>query len=122
MTAWPERGEGRFQIAFCDAGIGFLASLTRNAEFASGVADDGDAIQLAVEKGLSGAEGRANMGMGLGLLLDLSDRLAADLRNVSGTALWHRRTAARDHRICTLRAMPRFLGAWICLDAPAFPS
>jgi hypothetical protein len=108
-------------MAFCDAGIGFLASLTRHEEFAGRIEGDADAVQLAVEKGLSSVGGRSNMGMGLGLLMDLSDRLGADLWIVSGTAMWQRRSAAREHRVSIVRAVPCYRGAWICFDAPPFP-
>lgn len=121
VAASPERDEGRFQLAFCDAGIGFLASLARHGEFATRIEGDADAIQLAAEKGLSSVGGRSNMGMGLGVLADLSDRLGADLWIVSGVAVWHRRSAARGLRVATVREVPRYDGAWICLDAPAFP-
>ena len=120
-AAAPERDDGRFQLAYCDAGIGFLASLTRHGEFATRIEGDADAIQLAAEKGLSSVGGRSNMGMGLGILTDLSDRLGADLWIVSGTAVWHRRSAAKELRVATVREVPRYDGAWICLDAPAFP-
>ncbi len=88
---------------------------------ATRVQDDAEAIQLAVEKGLSSVGGRTNMGLGLGVLCDLSDRLGAELWIASGTALWHRRTAPHGLRVATTRKVPALAGAWVCLDAPAMP-
>lgn len=122
LHASPGENGGRFQMAFCDAGVGFLASLTRHDEFAGRVADDADALQLAVEKGLSSVGGRTNMGMGLGLMLDLSDRLGADLWIVSGSAMWQRKSAARGHRVSSVRTVPAYQGAWICFDGPGYPA
>jgi anti-sigma regulatory factor (Ser/Thr protein kinase) len=119
VRAWPEKA--RLQVAFADAGMGFLASLQRHPELASRVQDDAEAIQLAVQKGLSSVGGRTNMGLGLGVLCDLSDRLDAELWIASGTALWHRRTAPHGLRVATTRAVPILVGTWICLDAPATP-
>lgn len=110
----------RIQISFADAGIGFLASLKRNPELEGRIDDDATAIQLAVEKGLSSIGGKSNMGIGLPVLRDLSDRLSADLWIASGDALWHRTTVA-GHRVSIVSAISRWQGSWVCLDSPVSP-
>jgi hypothetical protein len=113
---------GRLQLAAADAGAGFLASLQRYPELAGRVADDGEALQLDVEKGLSGVGGRTNMGMGRGVRCDLSDRLDAALWIASGQALWHRRTVASGARVATVRPLAVPLrGSWVCFDGPNRP-
>lgn len=118
--AYPEAD--RFELAFCDCGIGFLKSLQKNPEFSGRVANDAEAIQLAAEKGLSGVGGRTNMGMGLPLLRDLSDRLGANLWILSGSALWSRYSAVGSRRVTVVQAVSNFPGSWICLEGPIFPN
>lgn len=106
------------EIAFADAGVGFLSSLQRNPEFAGRVADEAEALQLALSRGLtSRAEGRSNMGMGLDLLVTFADLLDGDLRAASGDALLHRRTVAGRERVNTVRRTAGWKGSWICLEA-----
>lgn len=118
--AFPTRDRGRFQLAFADAGVGFLRSLLRNPEFQGRVTEESDAVQLAVERGLSGVVGRSNMGIGLSWLRDLSDRLGGELWVLSGASLWHRRTVAGS-RASTVAPIARWEGSMVCLDAPVFP-
>lgn len=114
-------GDG-LEIAFADAGIGFLASLQRNPELEGRVESEAEALQLAVGKGLSGtAAPRTNMGLGLGLLQDFSDRLGGELWIASGDALLHRRTTAAV-RTSTVRPVASWRGSWICLQVPLRPS
>jgi anti-sigma regulatory factor (Ser/Thr protein kinase) len=109
--------ERRFQIAFADAGQGFLSTVQRNPEFAGRVQDEGEALQLALNEGLTFSTSAANMSVGLGALRAFSDELHADLCIASGEALLHRRTLA-DRRVSTIRTTHGWPGAWICLDAP----
>lgn len=106
------------EIAFADRGVGFLSSLQKNPEFAGRVEDDAEALQLAVGKGVTGTSApRHNMGMGLGLLQDFSDRLGGDLWIASGAANLRRRTVA-GARTTTIHATESWRGSWICLEAP----
>lgn len=121
----PETGFGVLQsfssgleIAFADRGIGFLASLQKNPELEGRIADEGEALQLALGKGLTGtAAPRRNMGMGLGLLQDFADRLGGDLWIASGAFLLRRRSVA-GLRTTTVNACAPWRGSWICLEAP----
>lgn len=110
----------RIQFAFADAGIGFKASLQRNPELRGRVEDDGVALQLAFEQGLSGIGGRTNMGFGLHMLGKIADSLGADLWLLSGTACLHRSSIA-GRRVAAIRAVPEWQGAWICLDTGLIP-
>ena len=107
----------RIQIAFADAGIGFLASLTSNPEFAGRVADDAEAIRLALDKRV-GRGGTGNIGMGLFLLSTFADRLQGDLWIATGDALLVRRAGEGDRRIETFEKTAGWRGAFLCLDAP----
>ncbi len=122
--AYPNRRPPRYQFAFADRGVGFLSSLQRNPELAGSISDDAEALQLAVEEGMSGAalDARKNMGIGLGQLRALSDRTNANVWILSGSALWHRRTLPNGSRVATTRAVTSFQGAWICFDGPADPA
>ena len=105
------------EIAFADRGIGFLASLQKNPELAGRVEEEGEALQLALGKGLTGTSApRRNMGMGLGLLQDFSDRLGGELWIASGSATLRRRTLA-GVRTTTVHSNSPWRGSWICLDA-----
>lgn len=108
----------RIEIAFADAGVGFLASLQRNPEFAGRIEDEAEALQLALSRGLtSGADGRGNMGMGLDLLVKFADLLGGDLRAASGDALLYRRTVAGRERVNSIHRSAGWKGSWICLEA-----
>ena len=108
----------RLELAFADCGVGFRESLQRNLELRGRVADDAEALQLALSPRISGTgPGRTNMGWGLKQLIDFSDLLGGDLWIATGEALFHRKTAA-GQRVNTIRAMPPWRGTWICLDAP----
>jgi hypothetical protein len=123
----PETGYGyakvdparrRLELAFADAGIGFLASLQRNPELEGRVADDAEALQLALTPRISGtASPRMNMGIGLKMLTEFSDMLGGELWIASGSAMLHRRTAG-GQRIHSIRAISPWRGSWICLEAP----
>jgi anti-sigma regulatory factor (Ser/Thr protein kinase) len=121
----PETGFGVLQsfaqgleIAFADRGVGFLASLQKNPEFEGRIEGEAEALQLALGKGVTGtSEPRRNMGMGLGLLQDFSDRLGGDLWIASGGATLRRRSVA-GVRTTTVHGNERWGGSWICLDAP----
>lgn len=107
----------RFQIAAADAGVGFLASLQRNLEFAGRIEEDGDALQLALTKGLTSTDGSNNSGFGLEMLRSLADVLGAELRIASGSALLIRRSIA-GQRTTVIRSVGPWRGSWISLDAP----
>lgn len=121
----PDTGFGVLQsfaqgleIACADRGVGFLASIQKNPEFAGRIEDEAEALQLALGKGVTGtSEPRRNLGMGLGLLQDFSDRLGGDLWIASGGATLRRRTVA-GARTTTVRATESWRGSWICVDAP----
>lgn len=116
LQSYPQ--DQRLELAFADRGIGFLASLQKNPEFEGRVEDEGEALQLALGKGATGtSEPRRNMGMGLGLLQDFSDRLGGELWIASGTATLRRRSIA-GVRTTTVHANEAWNGSWICLDAP----
>lgn len=111
----------RIEIAFADSGIGFLASLQKNPEFAGRVEEEAEALQLAVGKGVTGTSApRHNMGWGLALLQDFADRMDGDLWVASGTAVLRRRTLA-GVRTTTVHPSAPWRGSWICLDAPLAP-
>ena len=115
--AYPE--SGRFQIAFADRGIGIKASLEKNLEFHGRIENDAEAIELAIKKKVT-RNGQGNIGWGLYLLTEFSDRLAGDLWIASGAALLHR-SGPREARRNEFRAIAPWQGVWICLDAPAQP-
>lgn len=108
--------ERRLQISFCDAGVGFLASAQRHPEFAGRLTDEGAALQLALEKGVSFSNSPANSGFGLGLLRSLSDELDAHLWLASGSALLHRWSLS-GKRVSVVTQTAGWRGAWVCLDA-----
>jgi hypothetical protein len=114
--AW-EGDAPRLQISAADAGVGFLASFQRHPEFAGRVQEEGEALQLALQTGLSASDSPANSGFGLGMLRFLADQLGAELWIASGQALLHRRTVA-GQRATSVRSIPAWRGSWICLDAP----
>lgn len=124
----PETGFGlaqlfpssrRIQIAFADAGVGFLASLQRNFEWQGRVESPVEALQLCLSLRVSGAElGRKNMGFGLFQLQTFADQLGGDLWIASGDALLHRRTTIGRERANVISTIPAWTGSWICLDAP----
>ncbi|MCE9595650.1 MAG: hypothetical protein K8S98_15790 [Planctomycetes bacterium] len=108
----------RLELAFADRGVGFYQSLQRNSELAGRVADDGDALQLAVTQGISGSgKARSNMGVGLHQLVQFSDLLGGELWIVSGSAALHRRSAA-NVRTNSIHTAGPWRGTWIALDAP----
>lgn len=108
----------RLQLAFADAGVGFSASLQRNPELAGRIDDDAAALQLALNPRITGTSApRTNMGVGMKLLVDFSDLLSGDLWIASGSAMLQRTTTA-GQRVNTIRSVPPWHGAWICLDAP----
>jgi hypothetical protein len=114
--AFPELR--RIELAFADAGVGFLHSLQRNPELDGRIEDEAEALQLALSRGLSGAvPGRGNMGMGLELLVKFADLLDGDLRVASGDALLLRRTLVGRERTTVVRQTPGWKGSWVCLEA-----
>ncbi|HEX5010038.1 MAG TPA: hypothetical protein VFY71_06530 [Planctomycetota bacterium] len=107
----------RLELAFADAGIGFRASLQRNPELEDRIADDAEALQLAVTPRITGTSTpRTNMGIGLKALTDFSDLLAGDLWIVSGSAMLRRSTTA-GQRTNLFSSVPPWQGTWIALDA-----
>ncbi|MFN0008962.1 MAG: hypothetical protein ACKVXR_13755 [Planctomycetota bacterium] len=115
--AMVDPGTRRIQIAFGDAGIGFLESLRSNPEFEGRLADHAQALRLALDKRVSRA-GTGNIGMGLFLLSDLADRLQGDLWIATGDALLVRRTDEEGRRTEKIESTAGWNGAWLCLDAP----
>lgn len=121
----PETGFGlaiadpnrrRIQIAFADAGIGFLASLSSNPEFAGRVGSDADAIRLALDPRVS-RRASGNIGMGLFLLASFAERVKGDLSIATGDALLVRRATEGSHAE-TIASTAGWKGAFLCLDAP----
>jgi len=113
--AYPTRS--RFQFAFADAGVGFLASLQENPELGGRLHEDGEALQIALEPRVS-KQGPGNIGSGLSLLRDFTDRLEGDLLIASGEALLHRRTIGSGARANSVSRIAPWKGAWLCVDAP----
>lgn len=107
----------RIQIAFGDAGVGFLESLRSNPELEGRLSDHAQALRLALDKRVSRA-GTGNLGMGLFLLASLADRLHGDLWIATGDALLVRRTDGESRRIEEIAPTAGWNGAWLCLDAP----
>jgi anti-sigma regulatory factor (Ser/Thr protein kinase) len=106
----------RIQIAFADAGIGFLESLQSNPELEGRVAGHAQALRLALDKRVSRG-GTGNIGMGLFLLSTLADRLQGNLSIATGDALLVRR-AEGEARTEEIVRTAGWNGAWLCLDAP----
>lgn len=74
---------GVFEFVVADAGIGVLASLRRNPEFAS-MADSGDALKVAASDGASRFDRSTGHGFGIGTLFRALARDAGELRFRSG--------------------------------------
>jgi hypothetical protein len=125
-SAAPKTGVGwsdvdasgkRLALGFADCGVGFRASLQRNPELAGRIADDAEALQLALSPRISGtASTRSKMGWGLKALVDLSDLLNAELRIASGAAMLTRKTSA-GQRTNVIREIPAWQGCWIAVEA-----
>lgn len=115
------RTQRRLQIAFADCGVGFLASLQRNPELAGCIQDDGEPIQLALERGLTGSSGAGNIGIGLAMLRTFADVLNAELWIASGSALLRRRTVG-SARVSSVQPISPWNGSIVCLDAPLAPT
>ena len=114
--AWKE--PSGFELAFADAGVGFLASLQRHPDLLGRIANEAEALQLALAPGVTGGtDPRRNMGMGLKLLSSFADHLGGELWLGSGDAVLVRRSTASGQRVTTVRATPRWQGAWVCLAA-----
>ena len=121
----PETGFGlaiadpdrrRIQIAFADAGMGFLASLSSNPEFAGRVGSDAEAIRLALDPRVS-RRASGNIGMGLFLLAAFAERVKGDLWIATGDALLIRRSSDGSYAE-TMASTAGWQGAFLCLDAP----
>jgi hypothetical protein len=111
-------GGRRLELAFADRGVGFRASLGRNPELEGRIEGDAAALQIALGPRITGTSApRQNMGIGLKLLVDFSDLLSGELWIASGSAMLHR-TRTAGQRVNTVRSIPPWQGAWICLDAP----
>ncbi len=112
--AWPQ--QGRIQIAFADAGVGFRESLCRNYEYRGRIEDDAHAIELCLQQDVSGG-GEGHSGLGLFLLTQLSDKAKGTVRIGSGEALVRRRPDGANHSSGTAG----WQGAWISFDAKISP-
>jgi anti-sigma regulatory factor (Ser/Thr protein kinase) len=106
----------RIQIAFADAGIGFLASLGSNPEFSGRIEDDAEAIRLALDRRVSRAAS-GNIGMGLFLLSTFADRVQGDLSIATGDAMLVRRSGQGGRRVETFERTAGWRGAFLCLEA-----
>jgi len=122
----PETGFGlaiadpdarRIRIAFADAGVGFLASLSSNPEFTGRARDDGEAIRLALDPRVP-RRGTGNIGMGLFLLSSLAERVRGNLWIATGSSLLARRAAEDGSRSDSFTPTAGWRGAFLCLDAP----
>ena len=109
-------GTGRLRIAVSDAGIGFLSSLQKSLEYAGRIADDSEALRLAIEHEVTRVSTRGR-GWGLKQLRELGDRLSADLKAASGESLWSAKTVA-GKRIYETQTISPWRGCWISFDAP----
>lgn len=107
----------RIQIAFADAGIGFLESLRSNPEYEGRLADHAQALRLSLDRRVSRG-GTGNIGMGLFLLSDLADRLNGELSIATGDTLFVRRADGQGRRVEEILPTAGWNGAWLCLDAP----
>jgi len=76
-------GKGAFEFVVADAGIGVLASLRQNSEFA-GLADAGEALRAAASDGASRHARSTGRGYGIGRLFRSLAHDAGDLRFRSG--------------------------------------
>ncbi len=103
------------EVAFADSGVGILASLQRHPELESRLTDHGEALQVALDPRVSGGTPGRNMGLGLSLLRDLSDRTEGELWIASGSALLHRRTLVAGQRSNTVTAIDPWPGTWVAL-------
>lgn len=111
---------GTFEFVVADAGMGVLASLRENLEFAQ-LADSGDALRVAVSDGASRHGRTSGRGYGIGQLFRALAHDSAELRFRSGDhalRLWgeapcltgHYEVAQKarlDGLIITVRCMPR---------------
>lgn len=111
---------GTFEFVVADAGIGVLASLRENPDFAQ-LADSGDALRVAVSDGASRHGRISGRGYGIGQLFRALAHDSAELRFRSGDhalRLWgdapslsgHYEVAQKarlDGLIITVRCMPR---------------
>lgn len=107
----------RVQIAFADAGVGFLESLSSNPEFRGRIADDAEAIRIALDRRV-GRGGSGNIGMGLFLLSTFADRVQGDLWIATGNAMLVRKSGEGGRRTETYERTAGWRGAFLCLDAP----
>lgn len=115
--ASADPGTKRVQIAFADAGVGFLESLSSNPEFSGRIADDAEAIRLALDRRV-GRAASGNIGMGLFLLSTFADRVQGDLWIATGNAMLVRRSGEGGRRDATYERTAGWRGAFLCLDAP----
>lgn len=74
---------GAFEFVVADAGVGILASLTKNPEF-SGLADSGEALRVAASDGASRFDRNTGHGFGIGQLFKALAHDAGELRFRSG--------------------------------------
>lgn len=74
---------GVFEFVVADAGVGVLASLTKNPEFA-GIKDSGEALRVAASDGASRFDRSTGHGFGIGQLFKALARDAGELRFRSG--------------------------------------
>ena len=74
---------GTFEFVVADAGVGVLASLTKNPEFAE-LKDSGEALRLAASDGASRFDRSTGHGFGIGQLFRALARDAGELRFRSG--------------------------------------
>lgn len=111
---------GTFEFVVADAGVGVLASLRENPEFAQ-IADSGDALRVAVSDGASRHGNTSGRGYGIGQLFRALAHDSAELRFRSGDhalRLWGdapslsgqyevAQKAQLDGLIITVRCAPR---------------
>lgn len=111
---------GTFEFVVADAGVGVLASLRENPEFAQ-IADSGDALRVAVSDGASRHGSTSGRGYGIGQLFRALAHDSAELRFRSGDhalRLWGdapslsgqyevAQKAQLDGLIITVRCAPR---------------
>lgn len=74
---------GAFEFVVADAGVGVLASLTKNPEFAE-LRDSGEALKVAASDGASRFDRSTGHGFGIGQLFKALARDAGELRFRSG--------------------------------------
>jgi anti-sigma regulatory factor (Ser/Thr protein kinase) len=109
--------DDEFEVSVCDAGVGIRRSLQEAGE-GRDLATDGEAIRLALHEGVSAGDPRENAGLGLPWLVNLADKVRAEVRIWSGEAMWR----YRDHVASCTEDCAELSGVWISVIVPLAPA